>query len=282
MKYKILSLALGLFFLSGCVGTHPAKFICEAGDDCFESQSEKFQLLVDRVFPEQKFKAQVWTDEIGNAWVIGDGSINISTDLMEQLSEEQIMAVIAHEGAHSIHNHVAKKLITSNAISVAFYAVKMAIPMFPTVLGSLVNNGTLGMYSQSQELDADKKAVDHLVKAGLSPKDMLEMLEWLKGRGQEGESSLFASHPPTQERIDQIQELIDEAEGNTIPAKNESTPTIETAGATKEIFVSTKDVTAPANSVTESNEVISAPVKKVTEPTKEIKEKEIPDLPEDL
>jgi predicted Zn-dependent protease len=86
-----------------------------------------------------------------------------------------------------------------------------------SIVGGLVAQGVLTNYSRQAEREADSIAVPTLYHAGYDPNGMISFFETLTERYGEGGGTmiaLFASHPPTAERIEQVR-----AEIKALPPK---------------------------------------------------------------
>ncbi len=140
-----------------------------------------------------------------NAFALPGGAIVMTDQLVEIAgSDEELMAVLAHEAGHHVHRHALRMAIENGGVAA------MAGFLFGDVSGTgtlavsipvlLLNNG----YSRSHEREADQFAIDLLRKRGLSPHLLADMLRRLMKIHDEsnGTMSYLSTHPPTQERID--------------------------------------------------------------------------------
>jgi len=139
-----------------------------------------------------------------NAFALPCGEI-VMTDQLVALagSDDELMAVLAHEAGHHVHRHALRMAIENGGVAA------MAGFLFGDVSGTgtlavsipvlLLNNG----YSRTHEREADQFAIDLLRKRGLSPRllaDMLRRLVKIHGENS-GSMSYLSTHPPTDERI---------------------------------------------------------------------------------
>ena len=212
-KPSILFLLLGvLVFSAGCVGPNPQ--ICHPAKNrnCL-NYSELWGKSLNRVvvvnFPAELgfYKPVVHKENFLNAWVTTGGEINISLKLLRKLDEIGRICVISHELAHLKSNHYYSK----TGISVFTTAAMSVAGSFVPGLGYLnrvVNPVVTNAFGRKFELSADKLAVGYIKKAGLTKADYIKFLYWMKGNpdvssGSET-TSLFSTHPATQERINEL------------------------------------------------------------------------------
>jgi len=141
-----------------------------------------------------------------NAFTLPDGRIYL-TDQLAALakSDDELMAVLAHEAGHHVHRHAIRQGVESSSV---FLAAGM---MFGDVSGSslavsipavLLGNG----FSRGHEEEADRYAFDLLRRRGESPTAFAQILRRLSAR-QPGESAsgiagYLSTHPPSEERIE--------------------------------------------------------------------------------
>lgn len=151
-----------------------------------------------------------------NAFATSGGHIFITRGLLDCTdSEDSLAGVIAHEIAHVQLQHSLKAIKTSRwkdagldagtaALAVSTDSAKNASAlknMVGDVVTDLVNNG----YSQSQEFDADTRALTLMADAGYNPKAMLDMLNQLKANSENQSSKgMFKTHPTPDKRIDNV------------------------------------------------------------------------------
>ena len=202
MKKPFL-LFLILFLLVGCQSTK-AKDCAGCAYDAL-----LWKTAVDTIslanFPEEEFNAVVHYADFSNAWVTTGNEINITANLLHELSKEQRFAVAAHEIAHLKAGHYFTKLGVSILTSIGFSVLNVFIPG-AGYSEYLVKPILVSGFSRSQELEADKMGVEYLNKAGYSSEYFLELLEVFskKSGDRNEEASYFSTHPTNEERMQQI------------------------------------------------------------------------------
>ncbi len=144
-----------------------------------------------------------------NAFALPGGTIMMTDELVDLAdSEEELLAVLAHEVGHIAHRHLLRRLISGTVTGAAATLIigdaSGVLAAVPATLAEL-------SYSRDMEREADSFAVDLLRANGLSPAllaDMLEKLEAAHGeRGGNDSSwvnSYLSTHPDTVERVGAI------------------------------------------------------------------------------
>jgi predicted Zn-dependent protease len=150
----------------------------------------------------------VKNDEI-NAFAIPGGNIYVHTGLIDAADDEaELASVLAHEFGHVVYSHGAKNVTRAmNASMLQQLILGQDGGQIAGAVGGLVAQGVLTTYSRDAERQADSIAVPTLYHAGYDPNGMISFFETLTERYGEGGGTmiaLFASHPPTAERITQV------------------------------------------------------------------------------
>ncbi|MBX2857045.1 MAG: M48 family metalloprotease [Cellvibrionaceae bacterium] len=154
----------------------------------------------------------VLNSDVPNAWALPGGKIAINRGLLTLLEDEaQLAAVLGHEVIHAAAEHGANQMAKAQMLNVGVLAAGVAASRSEKAL--LVGAGAaLGAqafqahYGRSQELEADRYGIDLMIKAGYEPRAAVELQEKFvalsKGQKSDFLSNLFASHPPSQERVE--------------------------------------------------------------------------------
>ncbi len=179
-------------------------------------------LLADVVPADRPFEYDVYlveTTEI-NAFALPGGQIFFTTALMDFMeTEDQLAFIMAHEVAHIVCRHGAEQIerqaLAIGAIESLAGDEMTAEAIYLAYGDSIVNALQLLVYSRDDEREADLVALDLLQAAGRSTDgaaSSLELLLALEGDVEDRSTieALFDTHPPTQERIDAINEALAE------------------------------------------------------------------------
>ncbi len=147
-----------------------------------------------------------------NAFALPGGYIYVYTGLLRLCENEaELAAVMAHEIGHVAAYHHGEAITRQVGFSML---AELALGENPgaaaQVLSTLVGNGVGAAYSREQERQADQLGMDILVRAGYRPDAMVTFMQKLQAEDQKSGGSaaglpIFASHPPTDERLQRLQ-----------------------------------------------------------------------------
>lgn len=162
--------------------------------------------------PELPYEFAVLNDSTPNAWAMPGGKIAFNRGLLYELnSEAELAAVMGHEIVHAAARHGAKSMERGILLQGAMIAV--GIGAQNTDYGNLIVGGSqLGAqlvsskYGRDAETESDLYGMQYMKKAGYDPSAAVTLQETFvrlsKGRESNFITGLFASHPPSQERVD--------------------------------------------------------------------------------
>ena len=210
-KSKIIFL---LLFLSVTSCSGPNTQICHLGSslsclNAMEVWGQSIHRVVVANFPDELgfYKPVVHKTNFSNAWVTTGGEINITLNLLRNLGETGRICVISHELAHLKSNHYFSKVGISTFTSAAMSVAGAFVPGLG-YLDHLVNPAITNSFGRQFELSADELAVEYIKKTGLTKVDYVKFLYWMKenldGSDHSATTSIFSTHPATQERINEF------------------------------------------------------------------------------
>jgi predicted Zn-dependent protease len=162
------------------------------------------------------FEFSVLNDSTPNAWALPGGKIVVNRGLLTELdSEAELAAVLAHEIVHADAGHGAHQQSTGMLAQVGAVASMV-------VLGSTIENESarqiamqvpavgaqliMQRYGRDAERESDEYGMRYMAEAGYDPQGAVHLqetfVELSKERREDWLSGLFASHPPSQERVE--------------------------------------------------------------------------------
>ena len=165
---------------------------------------------------ELEYEFSVLNNSVPNAWALPGGKIVINRGLLIELeSEAELAAVLGHEIVHADASHGARAQ-SKGVLTQAGAVISMV------VLGSTIENQQarevammvpqLGAamltqkYGRDAERESDEYGMHYMSEAGYDPQGAIGLqetfLELSEGRNEDWLSGLFASHPPSRERIE--------------------------------------------------------------------------------
>ncbi len=154
-----------------------------------------------------------------NAFALPGGYVVLTDQLVKLASsDEELMAVLAHEVGHHEHRHALRMALEDSGV--------VALNSF--LLGDVSGTGALSVsvpvvlldsgYSRGHEREADSFAIELLRRRGYSPAalaGMLHRLTQLQG-DDPGGMSYLSTHPPSSERIEAAERAAGE---RTVPVR---------------------------------------------------------------
>ncbi len=162
--------------------------------------------------PDLPYEFVVINDSTPNAWAMPGGKIAFNRGLLYELnSEAELAAVMGHEIVHAAARHGAKNMERGMFMQGAMIAVGIGAQNSNyrdlIVGGAQVGAAlTMSKYGRDAESESDYYGMQYMKKAGYDPAAAVTLQEtfvrlsadrksnWLEG--------LFASHPPSQARVD--------------------------------------------------------------------------------
>jgi len=148
-----------------------------------------------------------------NAFSLPGGYILINTGVFEDLdSENELAGVLAHEIAHTLRRHVAKRIESIKRLQLSTTALTIAALLLGGAQAGAVVGYTsaalaqtkLLAYSREDEREADTLGMQILVKAGYSPWGMVKLMEKLSQKGDlavQLNYRYLLTHPLPPERV---------------------------------------------------------------------------------
>ncbi len=157
--------------------------------------------------------------DVVNAFALPGGFVYVNRGIVENSSTmDELAGVMAHEIAHVVKRHSVKQMQQAQGANVGVTITCILTRVCESQLGQAVINvgGTLAFakFSREDEAEADEEGFSYLVRAGISPEGMVSFFQKLLDMEREsGGSSVpawFSDHPLTQDRIADIQKLLDQ------------------------------------------------------------------------
>ena len=147
-----------------------------------------------------------------NAWALPGGKIAVNRGLLVELDNEaELAAVLGHEIVHAAARHGAKNvergMLLQGAVAVADMAAQDSDYAALIVGGAGLAAGLLAQtYSRKAEREADFYGIQYMARAGYDPQAAVSLQEVFvqlsADRSEPWLSGLFASHPPSAERVE--------------------------------------------------------------------------------
>lgn len=177
-----------------------------------EEQTRISQLISDSILLNINQNIQfkfIELDGLGaNAFALPDGTIVFSDELISLLTDDEIIAIAAHELGHVVEDHGIRSMLSASfvALSLSVFlgdssAISEILISAPYVLTQL-------SYSRNLELEADQFAKDILINSNLKPASFITALDKLISAQETDETdesnfinTYFTTHPKPKDRF---------------------------------------------------------------------------------
>ena len=185
---------------------------------------QRLAAVSDRKLP---YEFHVLNNSSPNAWALPGGKIVINRGLLTELeSEAELAAVLGHEITHAAAKHTARNmsrgLLLQGAMLATVVATKDSDYAQLAQLGAGVGAQLVTQkYGRDAERESDFYGMQYMSRAGYDPQGAVELqktfVQLSEGKQQDWLSGLFASHPPSQERVQNNRQTL-----ATLPAGGDS------------------------------------------------------------
>jgi predicted Zn-dependent protease len=169
---------------------------------------QKLAVVSDRKLP---YEFVVLNNSVPNAWALPGGKIAVNRGLLMQLdTEAELAAVLGHEIVHAAAKHganamqrgmVLQGLLAVTALSAANSDYANYIIGGAQVGAQLIST----RHGRDAELEADYYGMQYMARAGYDPAAAISLQETFvqlsEGRQSNWIDGLFASHPPSIDRV---------------------------------------------------------------------------------
>jgi len=169
---------------------------------------QRLAAVSDRKLP---YEFKVLNSSVPNAWALPGGKISINRGMLTELqSEAELAAVLGHEIVHAAARHSAQSMSTGMLLQAG--ALGTAVATQGTSYANLAQMGAgVGAkllsqkYGRDAERESDLYGMQYMVRAGYDPQGAVDLqrtfVKLAEGKQQDWISGLFASHPPSRERL---------------------------------------------------------------------------------
>ncbi|HEX5035260.1 MAG TPA: M48 family metallopeptidase, partial [bacterium] len=193
-----------------------------------KAQSERLQQMVDRIskvshLPNLPYEVHLADAPVVNAWAAPGGKMMVYSGLWDpkkglvnEESDDEIAAVLAHEISHVTARHVTESLTQNMTVALAGSVASSAIALGGSTTGSnlfgqFFNTGYsvyAPSYSRKNESEADRIGLFYMAKAGYDPRAAVFLWRRMAAGGDAGRPD---THPADETRIRNIELWLPEA-----------------------------------------------------------------------
>ena len=177
--------------------------------DYVREVGNKLAAVSDRKLP---YEFHVVNDGTPNAWALPGGKIAIHRGLLTELnSEAELAAVLGHEIVHAAAKHGAKSVqrgvLLQSTVALTSIATKDSAYSQYAAMGAGLGAALISTkYGRDAERESDLYGMNYMHRAGYDPVGAVDLQQTFVNLSKDRKSNmlegLFASHPPSQERVE--------------------------------------------------------------------------------
>jgi predicted Zn-dependent protease len=170
--------------------------------------------------------------DVVNAFALPGGFIYVNRGIIERADKmDELAGVMAHEIAHVVERHSVEQMQQMQGANIGLVLTCALTNVCQSQAAQAAINvgGTLvfAKFSREDEAEADEQGFKYLVRAGISPQGMVsffrKLVELEQQSGGSAPPAWFSDHPLTQDRIEHIQNLINQLPPETLGTLTEDT-----------------------------------------------------------
>lgn len=162
--------------------------------------------------PKLKYTFQVVNDDSINAFATMGGFVYVHTGLLKAADNEaEVAGVMAHEIAHITNKHALKQMrqrIIAGGLADAAGVDNNVLVAVGVEVGLNLPK------SRRDEYQADRSGLETIVRTGYAPSGMIAFFEKLLNAGGGSVPTILRTHPHTQDRISNLEQLLQQAQIN--------------------------------------------------------------------
>lgn len=176
--------------------------------------------------------AVVNTDVI-NAFALPGGFVYVNRGVLARASNESELAgVLAHEIEHVVQRHSVKQMEQAQQanVGVGLVCILTRVCENQAAQAAIQVGGSayFAKNSREDEVQADEGGFQNMIRAGINPRGMLTFFQKLLAEegsgGSGGVNAWFADHPGTQDRIADIQRMLDATPASQLASLRSDSP----------------------------------------------------------
>lgn len=151
-----------------------------------------------------------------NAFAVPGGYVYVNRGLIERANRmDELAGVLGHEIGHVVKRHTVKQMQQEQGANIGItLACVLTGVCNNQAAGTAINVGATALFakfSRGDEAEADEQGFKNVVAAGISPEGLVTMFQTLINERQKSPGSVdawFATHPLEEDRIADVQKLI--------------------------------------------------------------------------
>lgn len=176
--------------------------------------------------------------DVVNAFALPGGIVYVNRGVLERADRmDELAGVMAHEIEHVVRRHSVKQMEQMQGANIGVaLACSLTNVCSNQAAATAINVGGTAIFakfSRTDEVQADEGGFHNLMNAGISPEGMLTFFQKLLAEEQQSGSSSaanswFSDHPGTQDRIQDIQNMLAQVPASTLRSLTTDTQAFQT------------------------------------------------------
>jgi len=173
--------------------------------------------------PPSEWRFVVFDTPEVNAFALPGGHIGVYRGMFDVARDDDALAtVLGHETGHVNAHHAAQRIGATELTGFGVQALSTALQLggvrggdqLASLIGAGAQYGIILPFSRAQEFQADRLGLGYMARARYDPSAALRFWQgMMRASGRGGAPPAFAStHPPDQDRIAQLRQLLPGAE----------------------------------------------------------------------
>jgi predicted Zn-dependent protease len=169
-----------------------------------------------------QWQFQVVNSDVVNAFALPGGFVYVNRGVLERASNtSEVAGVLGHEIEHVVRRHSVKQMEQAQGanVGVGILCALTGVCQSGVAQAAIQVGGTavFAKFSRTDEVQADEGGFNNVMRAGISPRGMYTFFQKLLAEEQQSgggnAAAWFSDHPGTQDRIADIQRML-----NQVPA----------------------------------------------------------------
>ena len=169
---------------------------------------------------------QVVNSDVVNAFALPGGFVYVNRGVLARASNmSEIAGVLGHEIEHVVRRHSVKQMEQAQGanVGVGILCALTGVCQSGVAQAAINIGGTavFAKFSRTDEIQADEGGFNNVMRAGINPRGMLTLFQKLLAEEQQSggggnTAAWFADHPGTQDRIADIQRMLNQVSAATL------------------------------------------------------------------
>jgi predicted Zn-dependent protease len=173
-----------------------------------------------------QWQFQVVNSDVVNAFALPGGFIYINRGVLARASNmSEVAGVLAHEIEHVVRRHSVKQMEQAQGanVGVGILCALTGVCQSGVAQAAINIGGTavFAKFSRTDEVQADEGGFNNVIRAGINPRGMYTFFQKLLAEEQSSggggnAAAWFSDHPGTQDRIADIQRMLNQVPASTL------------------------------------------------------------------